>query len=320
MSVDELREIAHSGGKVSFEHDPARGTSIGISHSSPWAVTLHQVCVSYDGKVLEFVPFGGIGAAEEPYPQPSLLAFVVSDREGMFGRHCPSCKAYFRSSFLTNRTYCPYCNHSDRGVEFLTQNQLQFIDSFCRASDEAHNKGESATIDLDALADQLPENRAGWVYAEERQQSKYMCPSCRCVYDILGEYAICPHCGTPNCQEVIQAKLGDLETQFRTADEALADRHEREVEWEKLTRCVSDFEALAKAVRSRLLRHPLSPSRRSELEDLNFQNLLPSAHALHTWFDIDVLRGLGDDEKRFLQLMFNRRHVFVHNGGRVDQA
>lgn len=319
MSDGELQEIAHSGGRISFKHDPDLGTSIGIRHSNPWAVTLHQICVSHQGEALEFVPFGGIGDTDKPYPQPSFLAFVVSDREGMFGRQCPSCNAYFRSSYLTNHTYCPYCNHSDKGVKFLTKNQLQFIGSFCRAFVEAHNKGENTTIDLDALADKLPENRAGWVYSEERQQSNYKCQKCRCVYDILGEYAICPHCATPNFQEVIHAKLAELNNQFRTADEDLADRHEREVEWEKLTRCVSDFEALAKAVRSHLLRHPLSSRRRIELATLNFQNLLPTAETLHKWFDIDILRGLSDDEKRFLHIMFNRRHVFVHNGGKVDQ-
>lgn len=319
MATGELQEIAHSGGKITFEHDPERGTSIEMRHSSPWAVTLHQVCVSYEGEVLEFVPFGGMGGQGRPYLQPSLLAFVVSDREGMFGRLCPSCKGYFRSSVLTNRTHCPYCAHSGEGVEFLTQNQLQFIGSFCQAFVEARNKRESTTIDLDALADQLPQNRAGWVYAEERQQSKYKCSKCSCVFDILGEYGSCPHCATANFREVFSKKLDELDQQFRSADEGLAERHEREVEWEKLTRCVSDFEALANSIRANLLRHPISPRRRTALQNLGFQNLLPTAESLQKWFDIDMLATLTEDDKRFLHVMFNRRHVFVHNGGRVDQ-
>lgn len=320
MNVQEFQEIAHSGGKITFEHTQEHGTSIEISHCSPWAVTLHQVCVGYDGEILEFISFGGMGAPVYPYPQPSVLAFIVSDREGMFGRLCPSCKTYFRSSFLSNRTYCPYCGHPDKGVEFLTQNQLEFIGAFCQAFIDAHGKSESTTIDLDALADQLPENRVSWVYSEERQQSKYKCPKCRCVYDILGEYGVCPNCATPNFSEVIAEKLNELDCQFRTADASVEERHEREVQWEKLTRCVSDFESLAKSVRARLLRHPMSPRRRAELDSVNFQNLLPACDALRTWFDIDILEGLTEDDKHFLHIMFNRRHVFVHNGGKVDES
>ena len=322
MSADrgnELQEIGHSGGRITFEHDPERGTSMGISHSSPWASAIHQVCVSYQGDVLQFVPIGGMGSEPEPYPQPSVLAFIVSDREGMFGRQCPKCATYFRTNFLTNKTSCPYCGHRNRGVEFLTRNQLGFIAAFCRAFLETHHSGHSVTIDLDDLADKLPENRPGWVYTEERQQSKYKCTKCRCIYDILGEYGICPHCETPNYREVIDQKLQQLEAQFAHANESLKDRHEREVEWEKLSRCISDFEALAKAVRAGLLRHPLSPKRRIDLSSMSFQAILPAAELLKAWFDIDVLAGLADDDKRFLHLMFNRRHVFIHNGGRVDQ-
>jgi hypothetical protein len=33
-----------------------------------------------------------------------------------------------------------------------------------------------------------------------------------------------------------------------------------------------------------------------------------------------MLFRFSDDDKTFLNRMFNRRHVLIHNGGRIDQA
>ena len=318
MSEEEFQEIAHTGGKITFLHDPEQGTAIQIQHSNPWAASMHQVCVSYVGEVLDFVPAGGIGRVI-PYPQHSILAFIISDREGLFGRKCPECESYFRSSFLTSKTTCPYCGHKGKGVEFLTKNQLQFIGQFCNSFIEAHTKGKTIEIDLDELTKELSENKPGWVYTEERQQSKHSCQECRCVYDILGDYGVCPSCGTSNFQSVVDEKFDALEAQLKEADENITDRHEREVEWEKLTRCVSEFEALANIVRSHLMRLPLISKRRAELSRISFQRILNASEQIEQWFGIGILHDISDKDREFLNKMFNRRHVFTHNAGRIDQ-
>lgn len=214
---------------------------------------------------------------------------------------------------------CPYCGKKDEGVEFLTQNQLQFIGNFCQAFVEAQTKGETITIDLDALINKLSENKPGWVYSEERQQSKHQCTECNCTYDILGDYGVCPSCGRPNFPRVINAKLDDLEAQLKLADETITDRDEREVEWEKLTRCVSEFEALANTIRQHLLQLPAIPKRKADLANLSFQRILGAAQRLEQWYGFDILKGTSEEDKQFLNLMLNRRHVFTHNAGRVDQ-
>jgi hypothetical protein len=37
------------------------------------------------------------------------------------------------------------------------------------------------------------------------------------------------------------------------------------------------------------------------------------------WFDVDVCKGMKDNECCFVGIRFFRRHVFEHNGGEVDQ-
>lgn len=82
MTQSEFEEIAHIGGTITFEHDPEQDTALKITHSNPWAAAMHQVCVSYNGVVLDFLHCGCIGRVIT-YPQPSILAFIISDREGL---------------------------------------------------------------------------------------------------------------------------------------------------------------------------------------------------------------------------------------------
>jgi hypothetical protein len=99
----------------------------------------------------------------------------------------------------------------------------------------------------------------------------------------------------------------------------LTDRDEREIEWEKLTRCVSEFEALGNAIRIHLLRLPQTPKRKSDLSQLSFQRVINAAERIKEWFGFDYLEGISTEDMRFVSIMFNKRHVFTHNAGRVDQ-
>ena len=68
--------------------------------------------------------------------------------------------------------------------------------------------------------------------------------------------------------EAIEKELALLEEVRST----VSDRHDREKAWEKLTvDAVSQFEAVAKHLRRRLLRLPMTLNRRRELEDLNWE-------------------------------------------------
>ena len=185
----EFREICLSGGVIEFTKGPEGGVAIGYKSSNPWPITMFQVCVSFDGEVLDTVPFGGIGQII-PYPKPSLLAWVLSDREGMFGRQCPECNSYFRINTCPGDEYCPYCGYNGKSINFLTPNQLQYIEKFCTSFIEAYEGESDVILNLDELEKQLPENKPNWLYSEEIQQNRYACSKCRSDFDILGEYGI----------------------------------------------------------------------------------------------------------------------------------
>ena len=156
-------------------------------------------------------------------------------------------------------------------------------------------------------------------FIEEKQQNSYVCSGRRTRFDILGEYGLCPVCGKANFQEIFDKKLSELEKQLEDASKTLLDRHDREVEWEKLTRCVSDFESMANQVRCILVRLPAIPKRKNALRSLSFQRVLSAAEALNAWYGFDYLENVSGEDRDFLNRMFNRRHLFTHRAGQVDQ-
>lgn len=315
--MEEFQEIYLSGGKIEFKKGQEGGVSIGYSCANPWPMSMFQLCISFEGEVLGTVRFGGIGQVI-PYPQPSLLAWVLSDRHGMFGRQCPNCKTYFRTNICPGDRICPYCGYHGKSHHFLTKNQLKYVSAFCNSFIEAHDGDDDVILDLDKLAVELPENKPQWLYSEEQQQNSYTC-ACHAKYDILGEYGLCPHCGKSNAEDVFNLKMVEFERQFQEVDEKLTDRHEREVEWEKLTRCVSEFESMANQIRSYMLRFPATPQRKTALRSLTFQNIVKASDCVRDWYGFEMLENVTDVDRRFLNIMFNRRHLFIHNAGRVDQ-
>ena len=113
--------------------------------------------------------------------------------------------------------------------------------------------------------------------------------------------------------------MAKLEREFEQAKQEIAERHDREVEWEKLTRCVSDFESMANQLCSILVRLPATPNRKSDLRSLSFQRILKAAKKLDAWYGYNFLENVSEKDREFLNRMFNRRHLFTHNAGRVDQ-
>jgi len=316
--MEEFQEIYLSGGKLEFKKGPEGGVSIGYRGSNPWPMAMFQVCVSFDGEVLDIVPFTGIGPMR-PYPQPSFLAWLISDRQGMFGSCCPTCKSYFRVDIYPDDTFCPYCGKLSRSIHFLTDNQRLYIAAFCNAFIEAYDGDKDVILDLDKLNEELPANKPQWLYSEEKQQNSYKCEKCNQKYDILGEYGLCPICGTPNLVDVFTLKMDEFEKQFQKTNEERSNRHDREVEWEKLTRCVSEFESMANQLRNYLLRFPAIPKRKKALKSLSFQNIHKVNDCIHEWYGFEIMKGVSETDRNFLKTMFNRRHIFTHNAGRVDQ-
>src|SRR5260370_19180607 len=76
---------------------------------------------------------------------------------------------------------------------------------------------------------------------------------------------------------------------------------------------------MARDIQKQLTRLPLTPTRRKEVEQISFQQILKADELLRAFFGIELLKGVSNTDRDFANKMFNRRHILTHNGGRVDQ-
>ncbi len=318
--------IPAAGGHIEFLFDPRRGLSTRISGSGFRA--MYMVAVSMDGRhLLAEVPAAGLGQVMV-YPQPSVLTYMQSDEQGLWGRNCPACQKYFRTNHIMGPTFCPYCSRTESGLAFVTKEQSKYIIAYYDAFMRAYTGGVSTTLSMSDITDQT----SAWHYSEEKQQFHFKCETkdCHTETDILGRYGFCPRCGKTNARTLFSGFIDRTLARWTETDKNVTDRYQRGEVWEDMTvKCLSEFEALAKHLRQRLLCFPMTANRVKEVKALNFQRPLQTDEPLRQWFDIGVLRWNGNDTKppraipqddlQFIRKMIQRRHILMHNGGVVDQ-
>jgi Zn finger protein HypA/HybF involved in hydrogenase expression len=319
----EFKEIPLSGGKIEFIKK-GKGVSMRYTGSNPVPLKLFTANISRDGVYLiedrrtlvQIKDNHSFVMHENPLP-----AYIISDNTGMLGRNCPKCESYFRTDWYgMEDTHCPYCPYHGHKFEFMTKNQLNFLEEYRKTFLEAFKQEGISTIDLDEVINKLPDNKPNWFYAEEKQQLSIKCPGCETHFDILGIYGKCPKCNNSNHRDMINLKLDALRSQFVHTEETMTDRHIRESEWKKLLSfCVSEFEALAVHLRKQLIRIPATPKRKSDLFNLSFQNILKANNCFLNWFGFEILNDIPNEDRDFMNKMFNRRHLIIHKAGEVDQ-
>ena len=247
----------------------------------------------------------------------------------MWGRNCPFCKKYFRTNHVFGITFCPYCAAGTDSLHFISKEQRTYITAFYDAFARAYLRRMNTSLDMSEITDLTP----AWHYSEEKQQFHFSCctTGCNTATDILGEFGYCPKCGRTNARTLFFNRMGDMLTRLEHVKNTIEGRGERGKIWEEMTKAaVSELEALARHLRTKLLCFPMTSNRRKSLETLNFQKPLEADALLVQWFDIGLLewrgnatcpgRKVAQAELPFIEKMLQKRHILIHNGGIVDQA
>lgn len=298
--------VTHSDGHRTYQ--------VGYRHSRPTPSVIIAVYALAQGVPVAPIRLGGSGDRWDPPPISGCFpVFIASDSEGLFGRQCPACKGYWRSG--SSASICPYCASEGKIHELLTTAQRNYVSQYCALLSQAleDEKDGEHNIDMDAVSDATGKdaNHPPFYYSETRQQNQVTCHECGQVDDILGKYGFCSMCGTRNDLQILET-----ETIIR-----LRDRINTGGPYED---CVKDAVAIFDSFVGQYAKQlvsliPLTPARKNRIKNRRFHNLGVSASELKTVFDIDLLTGLSDDDKKFASLMFHRRHVYEHKGGEADE-
>lgn len=318
LNMFEFEEIAHTGGKVTFNvvinAEGRISYNVGWTHSRPTPASIFAVYAIPQGVAVGDINLGGIGTPWNSPPLPGCFpVFISSDSTGMFGHQCPSCNTYWRADH--GGRICPYCAfEADENYHFLTTAQRRYVQEYCDVLDNALGGGQAGkyVIDMDAVAEAAGKDieKPAFFYAEERQQNLFTCEACGGVNDVLGTYAYCSSCGTRNdiqelekCIQGIRARInagGAYETCVKEA--------------------VAAFDSFAGLYAKQLLaRVPLTPARRSRIEKAHFHNLGTTTEIFRNIFDINIVTGMSIEDVAFATLRFHRRHVYEHKGGEADE-
>lgn len=255
-----------------------------------------------------------------------------TDDQGMVGRECPECEAYFKIKPGTGipdieTTACPYCEHQTNSSDFLTKAQLEYALSVA-----AKKALGPALRDLERSLKQLEKSTRGSFiqfkvtksglrmpvkyYSEADLETMVECDYCGLEFSIFDVFGICPDCLRPNSMSMFRKSIEIIRKRLQLHERIPPE--ESDLRESLLADClsasVSTFDSLGKRLRSEYPQ--FLPSRPRNL----FQNLEVLEEALQNAVGLDLKNHLGPVKYDHLNFMFQVRHIWIHNFGEIDES
>lgn len=249
------------------------------------------------------------------------LTFKISvPTDGSFlGRECnnPECKKYFKihQESLKDEMYCPYCGLLFKKEELSTQDQLNYVQKVGIEKVTAHVHEEVSKIFGSAFGRHNQSRKSGVSIsykpaspykeksiappAEKEVDTKLECPKCSANFQVYGIFGYCPSCKEENMMIYdtnISILLSEIE---KASNKNKALRH-------AYNDLVSTFEDFCK-------------KKNATKKNYKFQNLDSVEELFKDIFAVDLFEGLDPDKVTLIRRFFQKRHVYQHNKGIIDQ-
>lgn len=249
---------------------------------------------------------------------------VEPDADGYVGRECPNaeCEAYFKITPGTGLTdpapcHCPYCGHVGESSEFFTKEQIEYGKSIAM-----RKFAEAFGQTLKALEfDHRPRGGFGigislkvtpgapipiqW-YREKELETEATCDDCGLRYAIYGVFGWCPDCGVHNSLQILGLNLELARKKLDLAqqqEQVLADT----IIADALAGLVSAFDGFGRELCS------------GRQVKASFQNLESGRKRVEQEFGFNLAAAIMEEEWRSAIRSFQKRHLFAHKMGVVDE-
>ncbi len=257
---------------------------------------------------------------------------IPPDEDGLVGRECPvpECESYFKiqpGTGLKGKNlpcHCPYCGHAAEPDKFFTKAQVEYVQSVVL------NQGTEALLkDLKSFEfNHRPRGAFGIGismkvagspspirhYREKQLETEVECEHCTLRYMIYGVFGFCPDCGIHNSfqilkknLEIVEKLLGVAETQEQVVARSLIENG--------LEDCVSAFDGFGREICRVYGKASTDPEK---VEKVSFQNLDRAKQNVSVLFKINLGAGLTLDEWKKAVQAFQKRHLFSHKMGVID--
>lgn len=268
-----------------------------------------------------------------------------ADGKGYFDRECPNENCLFtfkirmddwKEKMSKGEVHCPMCGHIDTSDKWWTQQQLgavhgvaanwamtyiqEELDKSFKALERSTRGNKFVKITYKpGRRTTFTNNPLG--QSEEWEQD-IQCPKCQTQYSVIGLAYFCPCCGINVIENVFDESLDIIEKMIISLPEmenSLAKSHGKDKAVSicramlegSLGDVVSAFQKFAEEKYKTLSTKLVRVNDFQIVDKGSALFLKATGQGYNTW--------LTDDEIEFMNLMFQRRHVFEHNGGIVDQ-
>ncbi|WP_281932612.1 hypothetical protein [Methylocystis iwaonis] len=144
-----------------------------------------------------------------------------------------------------------------------------------------------------------------------RQNQQFNCSACGEYNDILGRFAYCTGCGTRNdIDELVDNIIPAIRADLKCGG----------IPSNSLKDIGSAFDIFVGQYTDQLIKNrPMRSMRCERIRKMRLRDLVATRRELIGGFDIDICEGLTEGDIGTATRMFQRRHVYEHNGGEVDE-
>jgi len=252
------------------------------------------------------------------------LTFKISipTQDGFFGRECnnPDCKRYFKihQNSLKNEMYCPYCGLLFNKNELWTQDQLKYAQENAKEEAMSYGSNEFSKMLSKTFGKQSGSSKNSFLNisfsykpgspykkkyisppTEKEVDSEIECSECKAKFQVYGIFGYCPLCKCDNIM-IYDTNISIILTEIENAsDKNRALRY-------AYNDLVSTFEDFCKKRNKTQIKY-------------NFQNLDNAEKFFKDAYRINLFDGLEKDEVLTINRLFQKRHVYQHNKGVIDQ-
>lgn len=258
------------------------------------------------------------------------------DEDGYLGRECPNEDCVSRYFKITPGTgiqgeapcHCPYCGHTADHGEFFTSDQIEYAQSIALnaltgallkdlkaalpRSTPRPSRGFGLEISFEVKGRPHPVH----YYQEKELETEVVCDSCGLRYAIYGLFGWCPDCGTHNSLRILDANLQVAEKKLALVGSVEPDLAEHIVA-DALQTTVSAFDAFGREACRAYADRATSPD---AARSMSFQSINKARTKVRDLFGLDFAASVPADEWDSVCRAFQKRHLFAHRGGVVDQA
>jgi hypothetical protein len=257
---------------------------------------------------------------------------LPKDDEGYLGRECPNkdCEKYFKIKPGTGLIgehlpcHCPYCGHEGPMDTFHTPSQIEYAKSVMMQKVQ-----KAAVRDMEDMARNFNRKSSGGLidiklsvkssstslhhYAEKTLETNVGCVNCTLQYSVYGVFAFCPDCGQHNSLQILLKSLDVVEKMLALVS-TNAELAEKLIE-NALEDSVSAFDSFGRELCRVRAAKSTNPA---QAESIRFQNLDGAKTNLTTLFGVDLSAGVTPVEWTDARRGFQKRHLFAHKMGVID--